>query len=74
VTWEDQHGDAWFAADQPSKQFASLDIPEIAEVGVELDHKLAALLDALAVAVPPELRERRSRWLAAWTNRSFTAA
>jgi hypothetical protein len=25
-------------------------------VGVELDHKLAALLDALEIAVPPELR------------------
>jgi uncharacterized protein (DUF302 family) len=57
VIWEDKHGDAWFTVDQPSAQFASFDIPEVAEVGVELDHKLAALLDALEVAVPPELRE-----------------
>jgi uncharacterized protein (DUF302 family) len=57
VIWEDQHGAAWLTVDQPSKQFASFDIPEIAEVGIELDHKLAALFDALAVAVPPELRE-----------------
>jgi uncharacterized protein (DUF302 family) len=57
VIWEDERGDAWFTVDQPSKQFASFDIAEIAEVGIELDHKLAALLDALAVPVPPELKE-----------------
>ncbi|HEV3054250.1 MAG TPA: DUF302 domain-containing protein [Solirubrobacteraceae bacterium] len=57
VIWEDRRGDAWFTVDQPSAQFASFDIPEVAEVGVELDHKLAALLDALEVAVPRELRE-----------------
>jgi uncharacterized protein (DUF302 family) len=57
VIWEDRHGDAWFTIDQPSKQFASFDIPEITEVGIELDHKLAALLDALEVPVPPELKE-----------------
>jgi hypothetical protein len=57
VIWEDKHGDAWFTVDQPSKQFASVDNPDIAQVGIELDHKLVALLDALAVAVPPELRE-----------------
>jgi uncharacterized protein (DUF302 family) len=56
VIWEDQHGDAWFTVDRPSKQFASFDIPEITEVGIELDDKLAALLDALAVPVPDELR------------------
>ena len=55
--WEDRRGDAWFTVDQPSKQFASFDIPEIAEVGIELDHKLAALLDALAVPAPDELSE-----------------
>jgi uncharacterized protein (DUF302 family) len=57
VIWEDRHGDAWFTVDQPSKQFASFEIPEIAEVGIELDHKLAALLDALAVPVPSELQD-----------------
>jgi hypothetical protein len=57
VIWGDQHGDTPFTVDQPSKQFASFDIPEQGEVGIELDHKLAALLDALAVAVPPELKE-----------------
>jgi hypothetical protein len=37
VIWEDKHGDAWFTVDQPSKQFASFDNPDIAEVGIELD-------------------------------------
>jgi uncharacterized protein (DUF302 family) len=57
VIWEDKHGDAWFTVDQPSKQFASFDNPDIAKVGIELDHKLAALLDTLAVRVPTDLRE-----------------
>jgi uncharacterized protein (DUF302 family) len=55
VIWEDSNGDAWFTVDQPSKQFGSFGIPEIAEVGLELDDKLAALLGALGVAVPGEL-------------------
>jgi uncharacterized protein (DUF302 family) len=57
VIWEDKHGDAWFTVDQPSKQFASFDNPDVAEVGIELDHKLAALLDTLAVPVPTDLGE-----------------
>jgi hypothetical protein len=35
-----------------AEQFASFDISEIAEVGIELDRKLAALLDALEVRFP----------------------
>lgn len=73
VIWQDRNGDAWFTVDQPSKQFASFDIPELAEVGIELEHKLAVLLDALAVAVPRELEERRSGWLTARTARSWRA-
>ena len=57
VISEDTHGAAWLTVDQPSKQFASFDHPDIAEVGIELDHKLAALLEALAVPVPNDLRE-----------------
>ena len=56
VIWEDHAGDAWFTVDQPSAQFGSFGIPEVTEVGVELDHKLAALLEALSVPVPDELR------------------
>jgi uncharacterized protein (DUF302 family) len=53
--WEDAHGRAWFTADQPSTQFASFGIPEVLDVGVELDRKLAALLEALHVEVPSAL-------------------
>ncbi len=56
VIWEAADGSAWFTADQPSTQFASFGIPEITDVGIELDHKLAALLEALEVAVPDVLR------------------
>jgi hypothetical protein len=55
VIWEDAAGAAWFTADQPSTQFASFAIPEITEVGIELDRKLAALLDYLDVPVPAQL-------------------
>ncbi|MDG6109500.1 hypothetical protein Daura_09415 [Dactylosporangium aurantiacum] len=48
-------GPVLFATDQPSLQFASLGVPEIAAVGVELDRKLAALLDALRLPVPAGL-------------------
>jgi uncharacterized protein (DUF302 family) len=52
VIWEDTTGRSWFSADQPSTQFDSFGIPEVSAVGVELDRKLAALLEALAVEVP----------------------
>jgi Domain of unknown function DUF302 len=55
VIWEDAHGRAWFTADQPSTQFASFGIPPVSAVGVELDRKLAALLEALRVEVPMAL-------------------
>jgi hypothetical protein len=38
-----------FAVDKPSTVFASFASPPISQVGIELDHKLAALLDALDV-------------------------
>jgi hypothetical protein len=55
VVWEDREGRAWFTADQPSTQFVSFDIPRVSAVGVELDRKLAALLEALGVEVPMAL-------------------
>jgi uncharacterized protein (DUF302 family) len=55
VIWEDGDGRAWFTADQPSRQFESFGIPEVSAVGVELDRKLAALLEALGVEVPMAL-------------------
>ena len=56
VIWEDHEGKAWFTIDQPSVQFQSFGIPEVAKVGVELDHKVATLLEALSVPVPDVLR------------------
>ena len=53
--WGPPSGPAHFTFDQPSDQFGSFDRPEIAEVGKELDHKLAALLEHLGVAVPKAL-------------------
>jgi uncharacterized protein (DUF302 family) len=57
LIWEDADGGAWFTADQPSTQFASLGIPEVAEVGAELDRRLANLLEGLSVPVPDALLE-----------------
>jgi Domain of unknown function DUF302 len=56
VIWEDHDGKAWFTIDQPSAQFGSFGIPELREVGLELDHKVATLLEALSVPVPDVLR------------------
>ena len=44
-----------FTFDQPSTQFSSFRDPAIAAVGVELDHKVAALLSHLNVSVPQTL-------------------
>jgi uncharacterized protein (DUF302 family) len=58
VIWEDAAGGAWFTVDQPSTQFASFQVPEITEVGIELDDKLARLLEYLDVPVPAPLRSQ----------------
>jgi uncharacterized protein (DUF302 family) len=55
VIWEDADGRAWFTVDQPSTQFASFGVSEVTAVGIELDRKLAALLEALRVEVPMPL-------------------
>jgi Domain of unknown function DUF302 len=52
---EDAHGTAWFSVDQPSTRFRSFAEPAITAVGLELDHKLAALLEHLGAPVPPTL-------------------
>jgi hypothetical protein len=53
----DACGTAWFSVEQPSAQFASLDNADISRVGVELDHKLAALLRALNISAPAALAQ-----------------
>ena len=55
VIWEDDEGRAWFTVDQPSTQFGSLGIAGVSTVGVELDRKLAALLEVLGTEVPMAL-------------------
>lgn len=45
-------GGTVLAIDQPSTLFASFGVPAIAEVGLELDRKLAALLETLGLPVP----------------------
>jgi uncharacterized protein (DUF302 family) len=54
---EDAGGTTWFSFDQPSTRFGSFGDPAITEVGLELDHKLAALLEQLGAPVPPALTE-----------------
>lgn len=55
VIWGDPDGPAHFTFDKPSDQFASFANPDITAVGEELDHKMAALLEHLGVAVPDTL-------------------
>ena len=55
VIWGDPGGSAYFTFDKPSDQFGSFGNPQVAEVGLELDQKLAALLDHLGVSVPDAL-------------------
>jgi hypothetical protein len=47
-----------FIVDLPSAHFGSYGNRAITEVGVELDHLVARLLDALGAPVPRELRDR----------------
>ena len=56
VIWGDPDGPAYLTFDKPSDQFGSFANPQITAVGVELDRKLAALLEHLGVAVPDALR------------------
>jgi hypothetical protein len=49
---EDADDATWFTFDQPSTRFGSFNTPQITKVGIELDHKLAALLELLDAPVP----------------------
>jgi hypothetical protein len=56
LIYADDAGQAVLVIDQPSTLFGSLgDNAEVAAVGRELDHKVAAVLSAMKVDVPPEL-------------------
>ena len=52
LIWEDGDGGAWFTVDQPSAPFGSFHDPRVSAIGVEIDRKLAALLEALGAEVP----------------------
>ena len=52
---EDADKITWFTLDQPSSGFGSFNTPQITKVGLELDHKVAALLEHLGTRVPEEL-------------------
>jgi hypothetical protein len=54
---EDADHATWFTFDQPSTRFGSFNTPQITKVGLELDHKLAALLKHLDAPVPAALTE-----------------
>jgi hypothetical protein len=53
--WSHSDGFARFTLDRPSHHFGSFANAAIAAVGVELDRKVAALLEHLGVAVPDDL-------------------
>ncbi|MFF1833990.1 hypothetical protein ACFVXE_07260 [Streptomyces sp. NPDC058231] len=55
---EDADAATWFTVDQPSTRFGSFNTPQITKVGLELDHKLAALLQHLDAPVPTALTNR----------------
>jgi hypothetical protein len=54
---EGTDGAVSFTVDQPSTRFGSFNTPQITKVGIELDRKLAALLEHLGAPVPAALTE-----------------
>jgi hypothetical protein len=53
--YQDADGQVHFSIDQPSSKFGSFGDAQIAQVGLQLDVKLAALLSLLDLPVPDEL-------------------
>ncbi len=53
--YEDSDGAVHLSLDQPSTRFGSFGDARIAQVGAQLDAKIATLLRLLEVSVPPEL-------------------
>jgi Domain of unknown function DUF302 len=53
--YEATTGRVHLSIDQPSTKFASFDDTRIAEVGAQLDGKVAELLRLMSLPVPPEL-------------------
>ena len=57
----DRDGSTQFTIDQPSTLFGSFSNQSIADVGVELDRKVATLLNALGVQIPDGVFRSESR-------------
>jgi hypothetical protein len=55
--YQDESARTHFSIDQPSTRFASFGDPRIAAVGLELDTKLAELLQLMSMPVPAELQQ-----------------
>jgi uncharacterized protein (DUF302 family) len=55
LIWEASDGRAWFTVDQPSTLFGSFGNARVSAIGVEVDRKLAELLEALGAEVPMAL-------------------
>jgi hypothetical protein len=55
--YQDTAGRVHFGIDQPSSKFAAFGDARIAEVGLQLDAKLAALLRLMDLLVPEELEQ-----------------
>jgi hypothetical protein len=55
--WSRTDGQACFTIDKPSDQFRSFGDPRVTDVGLDLDAKLAALLEHLHLRVPDTLGE-----------------
>ncbi|WP_051833913.1 DUF302 domain-containing protein [Streptomyces sp. NRRL S-646] len=53
--YETASGRVQISIDQPSSKFASFGDPRIAEVGAQLDAKVAELLRLMTLPVPPAL-------------------
>lgn len=55
MIWQSPGGGTHFTFDRPSDQFGSFGTPQVTQVGIELDQKLAALLEHLGLDVPSQL-------------------
>jgi Domain of unknown function DUF302 len=55
MIWQSAGGGTHFTFDRPSDQFSSFASPQITQVGIELDTKLATLLEHLGLDVPSQL-------------------
>ena len=58
--YQDADGRAHLSIDQPSSRFASFGDPRIAAVGLELDTKIAEILQFMSLSVPAELERDAS--------------